>query len=215
MSSIHKSNQHPISANPRCALLHSEWSYIDKPSSEEFRAADWELLNRQRGPYYAEQQAKQALRLLTCGQDDSSFGYKINNYEHCLQSATMVMQAGYDEETIVVALLHDIGFIACPETHGQFAATLLAPYVSEKNYWMLVHHADFQNYHCHEYPGMDRNKRERWRDHPHFEWTAEFVGKYDQNAIKADYDNASLDVFEPMVQRLFSRPPRSLNIDID
>jgi len=191
----------------RSPLFRDQWKYVEKPTLEDFRADDWQRLNDQRATYVAEEQARQALRLLTISAEDTTFGYLINNYRHCLQSASLIMEAGYDEETIVVALFHDVGFTVCPDAHGAFAAELLGAYISDANYWMLRHHAAFQLYHCHEYPGIDRDARDRWRDHPHFQWTAEFVEKYDQNAIQTDYPEVSLDVFEPMVQRLFARTP--------
>ena len=198
-----------MTQHQRSPLYRDEWEYVEKSALEDFRADDWKRLNSQRAPYVADEQARQALRLLTASADDTTFGYQINNYRHCLQSASMVMEAGYDEETIVVALFHDVGFTVCPDTHGAFAAELLGAYISEANYWMLRHHAAFQLFHCHEYLGIDRNAREQWRDHPHFQWTVEFVEKYDQNAIRSDYQERSLDVFEPMVERIFARPPRA------
>lgn len=192
----------------RSPLLQPEWQYVEKLSLDEFTASDWSILNRQRDPYYAEEQARQVLRMLTGSRDDPTFGYMVNNYRHCLQSATLAMRDGLDEEDIVVSLLHDIGFVACPATHGEFAAALLGAYVSERNGWMLAHHALFQNFHCPDLPGIDRNARARWQGHPHFEWTATFVARYDQAACDPDYECAPIDVFEPMVRRLFARAPR-------
>jgi predicted HD phosphohydrolase len=189
-------------------LASTDWQYVTKGSLDDFDAADWQIINRQRAPYMAAQQSRQVLRMLTVSRDDPTFGYAVNNYRHCLQSATLAMEAGLDEETIVVALLHDVGFITCPDTHGEFAAALLGPYISAANRWMLRHHALFQNHHVQGYPGLDRNARERWRDHPHFQWTAEFVDKYDQGAIRVEFTQAPIKEFEPMVQRLFARTPR-------
>lgn len=189
-------------------LLRPDWHYIEKVSLEEFKAADWALLNAQRSVYYAEQQARQVLRMLADSKDDPSFGYMVNNYRHSLQSATMAMRDGLPEEDIVVALLHDIGFIACPGMHGAFAAALLGAYISDRNYWMLHRHAVFQNLHSPELPGVNQHERERWRGHPHFDWAATFVDRYDQAATDPDYDCAPLAAFEPMVQRLFARPPK-------
>ena len=196
-----------MTQHQRSPLFRDEWEYIEKPALEDFRSDDWQRLNSQRAVYVAEEQARQALRLLITSADDTTFGYQINNYRHCLQSASMIMEAGFDEETIVVALFHDVGFTVCPDAHGAFAAELLGAYISEANHWMLRHHAAFQLYHCHQYPGIDRDARDRWRDHPHFQWTVEFVEKYDQNAIQPDYREISLDTFEPMVQRLFAKSP--------
>ena len=194
-------------------LKDPDWRYVDKLTLDDFRADDWDILNRQRGPYMAEEQARQALRMLTDSKDDTTFGYRINNYLHCLQSATMALRDGRDEETVVVALFHDLGFLTCPDTHGEFAAAFLGGYISEANRWMLQRHAIFQLAHIQGYPGLDPDARERWRGHPHFEWTAEFVAKYDQNAIQPDYDTAPIETFEPMVYRFFARAPHPVPID--
>lgn len=197
-----------MSGPGRSPLARSDWQYVSKGSLDTFDARDWAVINAQREPYLAEEQGRQALQMLAASRDAPTFGYLINNYRHCLQSATQVMQAGHDEETIVVALFHDLGFVVCPDTHGDFAAALLGPYIGEANLWMLRHHAAFQTHHIHGYPGLDRRLRERWRGHPHFAWTAEFVERFDQGAIRADFQEAPLAAFEPMVRRVFARPPK-------
>lgn len=194
----------------RSPLAEPGWRYVEKPELRQFRAADWALLARQRRDFYAKLQADHVLRLLRAMEHDPTWGYQVNTYQHCLQSATMVLRDGHDEETVVVALLHDIGFTLCPDSHGAFAAALLAPYVGEHHVWMLERHGIFQDAHAHEHPDADPAERERWRGHPHFAWAADFALRYDQNAIRADYPNAPLAYFEPMVQRLFSKPPRRL-----
>lgn len=193
----------------RTPLLRPDWQYIEKVSLEDFDLDDWKLLDAQRAQYYAQEQARQVLRLLAASRDDPSFGYMVNNYRHSLQSATMALRDGLDEEDVVVSLLHDIGFIACPTNHGEFAAALLAPYVSERNVWMLRHHAVFQTVHCTAFPAAARNERDRWRGHPYFDWTARFVAQYDQAANDPGYDIAPIETFEPMVARIFARPPRT------
>jgi len=190
----------------RSPLLDPDWRYVEHLSLEAFGPDDWATLNRQRSDYQGRDQARQALRLLAASRDDATFGYMVNNYRHCLQSATRAMRDGQDEETIVVALLHDIGFVACPPSHGEFAAALLGPYVSERSHWMLQRHAIFQDVHAPHQPGVDPNARERWRGHPHFEWSAQFVARYDQAACDPAYDEAPLEAFEPMVRRVFSEP---------
>lgn len=196
--------QPPASYTP---LADPAWRYVEKVSLEEFAEADWRLLESQRALYLARQQADQALRLLSASAGDPCFGYMVNNYRHCLQSATMALRDGLSEEDVVVALLHDVGFIACPLQHGDFAAALLGAYVSDRNHWMLRHHATFQNLHSPHMPGVRQHERERWRGHPHFDWTAEFVARYDQAASDPNYPCEPLDTFVPMVRRIFSRPP--------
>lgn len=192
----------------RSPLLHPDWRYVEKISLEDFEPADWTLMNAQRRVYTAEEQARHVLRMLEGSKDDATFGYMVNNYRHSLQSATMALRDGLDEEDVVVALLHDVGFTACPSMHGEFAAALLGAYVSERNYWMLRHHQVFQQAHSPTEPGADPKARERWRGHPHFDWTAEFVAKYDQAATDPGYDCLPIETFVPMVARLFAREPK-------
>ena len=60
-------------------------------------------------------------------------GYKITRLEHSLQTATRALNDQASEEMIVAALLHDIGDELAPLNHAEYAATILKPYVSEKN----------------------------------------------------------------------------------
>ena len=196
------------------SLLKPDWHYIEKVSLEDFTPDDWALLNRQRAEYAPAEQARQVLRMLSDSKDDATFGYMVNNYRHSLQSASMALRDGMPEEDIVVALLHDVGFVACPSMHGAFAAALMGAYISDRNYWMLNRHAVFQNLHSPGMPGIKQHERERWRGHPHFEWAATFVAKFDQDATDPHYDLVPLDAFAPMVERLFARPPRPRNHDV-
>lgn len=189
------------------ALADPHWKYIEKVSLEDFSGDDWRQMERQRAAYLAQQQAGQALRLLSASERDPTFGYMVNNYRHSLQSATMVLRDGRCEEDVVVALLHDVGFITCPLLHGDFAACLMGAYISDRNHWMLQHHATFQNLHAPNFPGANPRERERWAGHPHFDWTAEFVARYDQDACDPRYPCEPLETFVPMVRAIFSRPP--------
>jgi predicted HD phosphohydrolase len=188
-------------------LAHPDWQYVYKRALAEWRAADWNVWQRQRSQYYGEQTVNQVLRMLTCQKDDPGYIYTINNYYHCLQTATCMLHAGLSDEDVTVGLLHDVGFVTCSEGHGEFAAVLLRPYISERNYWMLTHHAIFQQYHLHELEGCDRHARDKWRGHQHFAWTAEFVHKFDQCTINYDEEIHPLEAFEPIVRRVFSKPP--------
>jgi hypothetical protein len=71
-------------------------------------------------------------------------GNHVDMYEHNLQCGSRALHAGEPEETVVVALLHDIGEAITPNCHGEIAAGLLRPYISEENYWILMHHEIFQ-----------------------------------------------------------------------
>lgn len=137
---------------------------------------------------------------------DEHTGYRINRLDHSLQAATRAERAGEDEETVVVALLHDIGDVLAPANHSEVAAAMLRPYVSEKNYWIVKHHGLFQEkYYAHHY-GRDPDARDRFLDHPHYEATVRFCSEYDQVSFDPDYPTEPLEHFEPMVRRVLARP---------
>jgi predicted HD phosphohydrolase len=196
----------------RSPLLAPGMRYVEPPALDAFGAAEWATLRDQRRVFDAEQQAAHVLRALEASAGDPSFGYQVNNFRHCVQAATAAMQDGRDEEYVVVALLHDIGFTLCPTNHGPFAAALLGPYVSERSHWLLEHHQHFLDFHCHDHPdeAVDPAAREAWRGHPHFAATAEFVARFDQATIVPGLPEAPLAVFAPMVRRIFARAPRRL-----
>lgn len=196
----------------RSPLAAADWAYVESPSLDAMSTREWERLDVQRRPYLAQEQATQALEMLAAQKDAPSFGYQVNNYEHCLQAAALALRAGEDDEMVVCTLFHDIGFIVCNECHGEFAAQMLRPFVSERNFWMLERHMYFQSIHHIHHPHADLNMRERWRGHPFFEYTAEWVAKYDQSTINAGFENASLADFEPMVRRVFARVPREIAV---
>jgi len=137
-------------------------------------------------------------------------GFPIDRLEHCLQTATRAYQAARDEEYVVCALLHDIGDTLGPYNHADVAATIVKPFVSEENHWIVQHHAIFQGYYFFHYLGLDRNVREKFREHPYFEKTDEFCRLFDQVAFDPNFRSMPLDAFEPMLQRVFHQPRRSI-----
>ncbi len=133
-----------------------------------------------------------------------TLGYKVDRYEHSLQSATRAHRDGADEETVVCALLHDIGDILAPENHSQLAAAVLRPYVSEENFWIVQHHGLFQGYYFFDKIGGDKNAREVHRGHKWFDACERFCERWDQTSFDPDYDTLPQEFFEPMVRRLFA-----------
>ncbi len=142
-------------------------------------------------------------------------GFAVDRLEHSLQAATLAHRDGMGEEYVVCALLHDIGDILASANHAELGATILKPFVSEENWWMLQHHGIFQGYYFFHYLGLDRNMREQFRGHPCFERTAAFCARHDQNAFDPDYDSMPLDAFVPMVHRVMARPKRSIYLRSD
>jgi predicted HD phosphohydrolase len=137
-------------------------------------------------------------------------GFAVDRLEHSLQSATLANRDGMDEEYVVCALLHDMGDILASTNHAELAATVLKPFVSEENWWLLQHHGIFQGYYFFHHLGLDRNMREQFRGHPNFERTALFCERHDQNAFDSNYATMPLEFFVPMVQRVMARPKRSI-----
>ena len=133
-------------------------------------------------------------------------GYQIDRYDHSLQSATRAERDGADEETIVCALLHDIGDVFSPDNHSQVVAAILQPYISERNYWVLKHHGIFQGYYYFHHINKDRNIRDKFKDHQFFQACVDFCSQWDQCSFDPNYDNLPLEHFEPMVRRVISKP---------
>ncbi len=146
------------------------------------------------------------LRLL----DGDFGGFAVDRLTHSLQSATLAFKDGMDEEYVVCALLHDIGDTLAPANHAELGATILKPYISEANWWMLQHHGIFQGYYFFHHLGLDRDMREQFRGHPHFEHCARFCHRHDQNAFDPAYETMPLDAFIPMVRRVMERPKTSI-----
>ena len=139
-------------------------------------------------------------------------GYAVDRLTHSLQSATRAQRDGRDDEYVVCALVHDIGDTLASTNHSQLAATILEPFVSEKNRWIVEHHGVFQGYYFFHHFDLDRNMRDRFRDHEWFRDCAEFCEKYDQNSFDPDYETLPLEAFEPAVRKTFAAPKKSIYI---
>jgi len=137
-----------------------------------------------------------------------NIGNLVDQAEHGLQTATRSHRDGADEETVVCALLHDIGEVMSPINHGEIAAGLLRPYITPQNYWILAHHEIFQAYHYQDAAQLSiRDSREWFRGHPYFAACARFCERWDQPSFDPDYNSLPLTFFEPMVRRIFARNP--------
>ena len=142
-------------------------------------------------------------------------GYAVDRLTHSLQCATRCQRDGRDDEYVVCALIHDIGDTLATANHADLAATILEPFVDEKNLWIVKHHGIFQGYYFFHHLGLDRNLRDRHREHPYWRDCAEFCEKYDQNCFDPEYDTLPLEAFEPLVRQLFAVPRRSLYLSED
>jgi len=133
-------------------------------------------------------------------------GYQIDRLQHSLQSATRAENDGADIEWIVAALVHDIGDELAPTNHSEFAAALLRPYVREEVRWVVEKHGVFQTYYWAHHMGMDRNGRDKYKDHPFYDSCVNFCERWDQASFDPAYPTKPLSHFAPLVQEVFSRP---------
>jgi predicted HD phosphohydrolase len=177
-------------------------------SFSETTAEDWKYIFSEQASLYTElpDRVIDHLRLL---KGDFS-GFPIDRLDHCLQTATLAHEAGEDEEYVVCALLHDVGDTLASLNHADLAATILQPFVSEENHWMVKHHGIFQGYYFFQHIGLDPNMRDQFKDNPNYERTARFVANYDNPAFDPDKKLLPLEFFEPLVKSVFGSPKRSI-----
>ncbi len=138
---------------------------------------------------------------------DSIQGYKVSRLQHSLQSATLAEADGADIETIVGALVHDLGDELAPENHSQLAAAIVRPYVRAEVTWIIEMHGLFQmKYYAHFY-GRDPDGHLAYKDHPWYDACWRFCERYDQAAFDPATPTKPLAYFEPMLREVFSRKP--------
>lgn len=137
-------------------------------------------------------------------------GFPVDRYTHSLQTATRALRDGRDEEYVVCALLHDIGDTLGAFNHPDIAAAIIQPFVGEANHWMVKHHGIFQGHYFFHHIGLDRDMREQFKDHPHYEHTAEFCELYDNPAFDPRGETLPISEFEPMLRRLMAQPRQSI-----
>lgn len=174
----------------------------------ESTQGDWDIIVSQMKPHQKALPERLVAHMNLLAGDYG--GYPVDRLEHCLQTATRAYQAGQDEEYVVAALLHDIGDTLGPANHADVAAAIMKPFVSERLHWIVEKHAIFQGYYFFEYLGLDRNMRDQFRGHPHFEACAQFCHLFDQNSFDPNFESMPMSAFEPMIHRIFVRPKNSI-----
>ena len=174
----------------------------------ESTQAEWMAIGQIGAPYNRQMPDRMLAHLKMLGDDDG--GFAVNRLEHSLQTATRAFKDGRDEEYVVCALIHDIGDVLSPSNHAEMGAMVLKPYISEQNHWMMDKHGIFQGYYFFHHLGLDRDMRDQFRGHPHFEYCAQFCHLYDQNSFDPNYQSMSVEDFEPMLRRVLAAPKHSI-----
>ncbi len=135
--------------------------------------------------------------------------YKISRLEHVLQCATRAQRDHADDDWVIAALLHDLGDVLAPFTHGQVAGEILRPFVKDEVAWVVSHHGTFQMYYNLSLPDNQRNSREKFRDHPYYQSAIDFCENWDQGSFDPAYNTEALEFFVPLIRRVFARVPFS------
>ena len=138
-------------------------------------------------------------------EDDGA--YWVDRLEHVLQTATRAERDGASDDWIVGSLLHDIGDVLAPHTHGEVASEIIRPFVEPEVTWVVRHHGVFQRFYNSSLTAEQRRAREQFSDHPHYQAAVNFCEKWDQLSFDPDYDSFGLEHFEDVVQRVFARKP--------
>ncbi len=143
------------------------------------------------------------------GMAGNTYGYRVDRLQHSLQTATRAHREGARVDMVMAALLHDIGDDLCPDNHSEVAAAILKPFLDEEAIWVVKHHGVFQAYHYGDAMGVPKDERERYRDSPYFDSCAHFCAAWDSVSFDPDFDSYDLEFFRPMIEEVFSRPPRA------
>jgi predicted HD phosphohydrolase len=139
--------------------------------------------------------------------DHTLQGYPVSRLEHSLQAATRAIRDGADDELVAAALIHDVGDELAPYNHAEIAAGILRPYVRPEVTWIVEQHGLFQSYYYAHHSGGNRDGRDRFRDHPWYQACRDFCANWDQCSFDPRYDWQPLSSFEPLIRRIFTRPP--------
>src|SRR4030095_17245223 len=84
--------------------------------------------------------------ILTLRMHNLRFGLPFAAAHHGVQSASLAMKAGVDEETVLSCLLHDVAMALMRPDHGWWGAQLVEPYVSERVSWGIRYHQELTYY---------------------------------------------------------------------
>ena len=175
---------------------------------DQSTAQDWALIAAEFRPFSQAlpDRILAHLKLL----DGDYGGFPIDRYTHCLQTATLALRDGRDEEYVVCALLHDIGDTLGCYNHPDIAAAILTPFVDDANLWMVQNHGIFQGYNFFHHIGMNRDMRDMFKGHAHYARTEEFIELYDNPAFDPKGETLPITEFEPMLRRVFAQPRNTI-----
>lgn len=80
----------------------------------------------------------------------------LTSFQHAGQTAELARQEGADDNSIVAALLHDVGHAEGGFDHGQWARVHLAGWFDERVLWLIEHHITAKRYVCTVQPDYEQ-----------------------------------------------------------
>ena len=170
-------------------------------------SAEWEEIERLEAAMY--DPAEGALALLDSLRNADAAGHPVNGYQHSLQAATRAVRAGDTDDMVVACLFHDAAVGIAPANHGQVAAEMLRPYVSDEVYWVVGHHGIVQKLSMVNHPYWGSGVAEALvgplRSHPYFERARRFCDEYDGLSFDPNYDTLPIEAFRPQLKAIFAR----------
>ena len=171
---------------------------------DQGKVEDWMVI----GQAVSQRQAHmpQIIKAMLLQLEEQVDGFAVDQLQHALQTATRAARDGASEEMIVAALCHDIGKVISVENHPAIAAEILKPYVSREAYEIIRTHQDFQGRHYYALMGKDPEARRQYESEPWYETACLFTDGWDQTSFDPEYDTLPLAYFEPMIERVFSKP---------
>jgi predicted HD phosphohydrolase len=75
--------------------------------------------------------------------------------------------------------------------------------------WTVEKHGIFQTFYYGHHYGWDRNARDVYSGHPHYQACLDFCELWDQASFDDAYQSEPLERFEPILRRVFDRPAYS------
>jgi predicted HD phosphohydrolase len=174
---------------------------------------DWDMIVAEQRKFVAELPERILAHLNLLGGDYG--GFPVDRLQHSLQTAELAAAGGEDEEYVVCALLHDMGDTLGSTNHPDVAAAIIEPFVSPANHWMVKHHGIFQGYNFFHHIGLDRNMRDGYKESDHYDLTEAFIAKYDNPAFDSSKAKLDLELFAPMVRRVFAAPKRGIYKEVN
>ena len=158
------------------------------------------------------------------------FKFRLWPATHILQSATLAVEKGFDEKTVMACLLHDISIAGLMRSdHGYWGAQLVEPYVDEEVSWAIRYHQALRFFPDasvgYEYPqsyikyfGEDyepepyiRDAYQYARGHKYY-MTARLITVNDFYAFDPNL-RVSIEPFTDIIGRHFKQPEEGLGFD--